>query len=61
MKANLSVPYYIIKMTKLLEDIRTFEGQQQVWQHTSSSLNCAMNFAVFLPKETQNQRLPVLY
>ena len=48
-------------MMKLIEDFRIFDGQQQVWQHTSTTLNCTMNFAIFLPKESQNESLPVLY
>ncbi|AHG78882.1 esterase [Mannheimia varigena USDA-ARS-USMARC-1388] len=33
-----------------IENYRIFEGQQQVWKHSSSTLNCEMKFAIYLPK-----------
>ena len=39
----------------------SFGGWQEVWQHTSSVLNCVMNFSVYLPPQAETQRLPVLY
>ena len=32
-----------------LENHACFGGQQQVWQHPSSSLHCDMRFGVYLP------------
>ncbi|QLB17002.1 S-formylglutathione hydrolase [Mannheimia varigena] len=44
-----------------IENYRIFEGQQQVWKHSSSTLNCEMKFAIYLPKSADTQKLPVLY
>ncbi|MFA9500198.1 S-formylglutathione hydrolase [Mannheimia sp. E30BD] len=44
-----------------IENYRIFEGQQQVWQHSSSTLKCEMKFAIYLPKSADTQKLPVLY
>lgn len=38
-----------------------FGGSQQVWQHASSVLSCAMRFAIYLPPQAQHQACPVLY
>lgn len=44
------------------EDHAVFGGRQQVWQHRSSSLNCDMKFAIFLPQQAlQGRPCPVLY
>ncbi len=45
-----------------LENHACFGGQQQVWQHTSTSLHCDMRFGVYLPPQAlAGQRCPVLY
>jgi len=36
-------------------------GRQEVWQHASKSLNCTMNFAVYLPPQATHGTCPVLY
>ncbi len=36
-------------------------GRQEVWQHESSVLGCAMRYAVYLPPQAQQQACPVLY
>ncbi len=36
-------------------------GWQEVWRHESAVLGCAMNFAVYLPPQAAQQKLPVLY
>ncbi|RJG00689.1 S-formylglutathione hydrolase [Noviherbaspirillum sedimenti] len=36
-------------------------GWQDVYRHDSSVLNCTMNFAVYLPPQAAQQKLPVLY
>ncbi len=46
---------------QLIENNKIFGGQQQVWQHDASTLNCSMKFAIYLPKSAENQSLPVLY
>ncbi len=38
-----------------------FGGWQEVWRHDSAVLNCAMNFAVYLPPQAAHEKLPVLY
>ncbi len=44
-----------------IEQHACFGGSQQVWSHCSQVLDCDMRFAVYLPPQTQDQRLPVLY
>lgn len=40
----------------------SFGGQQQVWKHSSSTLGCGMEFAVYLPPQaSETTKLPVLY
>jgi S-formylglutathione hydrolase len=38
-----------------------FGGDQRVYSHTSSALNCDMNFAAYLPPQAENGSCPVLY
>ncbi|MBT0728282.1 S-formylglutathione hydrolase [Rosenbergiella australiborealis] len=38
-----------------------FGGWQEVWQHTSHTLNCMMNFSVYLPPQAATGPVPVLY
>ena len=44
-----------------LETFRIFNGEQQIWQHSSATLNCEMKFAIYLPSAAKTQKLPVLY
>ena len=46
---------------QLIEDHACFNGRQQVWQHASSALGCAMRFAVYLPPQAEQDPCPVLY
>lgn len=46
---------------KRLEHRACFGGWQDVYQHESKSLRCPMNFAIYLPKEAETKKLPVLY
>ena len=36
-------------------------GYQEVWQHESAVLDCAMRFAVYLPPQARDRACPVLY
>lgn len=38
-----------------------FGGWQEVYQHTSKTLNCEMKFAIYLPPMEEAQKYPVLY
>lgn len=38
-----------------------FDGQQMIYQHDSSLLNCRMKFAIYLPPQAAYQAVPVLY
>ena len=41
---------------------KSFGGWHKQYQHTSSSLNCAMKFAIYLPPQaTSGKKVPVLY
>jgi S-formylglutathione hydrolase len=45
---------------QLLSTHRSFEGSQERYRHFSTSLNCEMNFSVYLPPPS-GSKLPVLY
>lgn len=45
----------------LCENHRLFEGQQQRWQHNSASLNCRMQFSLFLPPQRTDTPPPLLW
>ncbi|NLB32046.1 MAG: S-formylglutathione hydrolase [Alcaligenaceae bacterium] len=38
-----------------------FGGSQEVWEHRSSVLSCPMRFAIYLPPQAKDKKLPVLY
>lgn len=39
-----------------------FGGSQEVWQHTSTALNCSMKFGIYLPSGAlKGDKCPVLY
>ena len=47
-----------------MEQIATnkiFDGEQSQFKHSSSSLNCDMQFSVFLPPQANSKPVPVLY
>ena len=44
-----------------IEHRACFGGWQDVYRHRSDVLDCAMNFAVYLPPQAQTRKLPVLY
>lgn len=46
---------------KRIEHRKVSDGWQDVYQHESSTLGCSMNFGIFLPKEAELRKLPVLY
>ncbi len=38
-----------------------FGGKQLRFEHASSTLNCTMNFSIFLPPQAEHTKVPVLY
>jgi len=40
---------------------KIFGGWQKVFKHDSSELKCSMNFAVYLPPQSENGKVPVIY
>ena len=40
---------------------KCFDGRQLRYTHQSDVLNCAMTFAIYLPKEAEQGKVPVLY
>ena len=38
-----------------------FDGVQEVWEHESSALGCAVRFGIFLPPQVRAGRCPVVY
>lgn len=46
---------------KQLANNKIFGGYQSQFRHQSDSLNCEMEFSVFLPPQASNHKVPVLY
>ena len=46
---------------KRIEHRACFGGWQDVYEHASSSLNCTIRFAVYLPPQVEQAPCPVLY
>lgn len=47
---------------KLLSSVQSFGGLQNQYEHASASLNCTMQFSVYLPPQAQaGQDVPVAY
>lgn len=44
-----------------IEQHQSFGGSQEVWRHFSKTLQCDMNLAVYLPPNSENKPLPVVY
>jgi len=44
-----------------VEQHACFGGPQEVWAHRSAVLGCDMKFAVYVPPQARERRLPVLY
>jgi S-formylglutathione hydrolase len=44
-----------------LKEHRCYGGTQRIHRHESSATRCAMEFAVYLPPQAENGRVPVLY
>ncbi len=44
-----------------IEHRACFGGRQDVWRHHSRTLNCMMQFAIYLPPQVYKQPCPVLY
>jgi S-formylglutathione hydrolase len=43
-------------------DVKMFEGKQQQFTHQSTSTNCTMQFAIYLPPQAnESNKVPVLY
>ena len=47
-------------LEKISENV-SFGGKQMRYRHASSSLNCEMNFSIFIPSDTNNNTVPVIY
>lgn len=46
---------------QLIEQHSCYHGRQEVWRHKSQTVNCQMQFAIYLPPQAKQQNLPVLY
>lgn len=49
-----------LELIKLSEQL-TFGGKQIRFKHSSKTLNCDMQFSVFLPEQAQTAKVPALY
>lgn len=48
-------------MMQQIAENKSFGGRQLRFTHQSGTLNCSMNFSVYLPPAAQQTRVPVLY
>lgn len=46
---------------KEISSNKIFGGYQKVFSHQSKELSCEMNFAIYLPAESADKKLPVLF
>ncbi|MDQ3186907.1 MAG: S-formylglutathione hydrolase [Pseudomonadota bacterium] len=49
---------------RLLSSYRSFDGSQKRYRHRSKSLNCEMNFSIYLPPHTNpnnSEKIPAIY
>ncbi|HET7269136.1 MAG TPA: S-formylglutathione hydrolase [Oleiagrimonas sp.] len=44
-----------------VESHACFGGRQEVWEHASTALDCAMRMGVYLPPQAEHKPCPVLY
>jgi S-formylglutathione hydrolase len=44
-----------------VSEYRCFQGLQQRFKHSSSTLNCEMHFSIYLPPQVSEHNVPVLY
>jgi len=40
---------------------KAFGGWQKVFSHESKELGCKMNFGVYLPPQSETEKVPVIY
>lgn len=48
------------ELTKLTSN-KIFGGYQNIYSHDSVEMGCKMNFAIYLPPQTETEKLPVIY
>lgn len=48
-------------MINKLSETKAFGGRQLRFEHSSNTLNCSMQFSVFLPPQAEQQQVPALY
>lgn len=48
-------------MINKISETKAFGGRQIRYEHQSSTLNCTMQFSVFLPPQAEQQSVPALY
>nr|CAD7412898.1 unnamed protein product [Timema poppensis] len=46
---------------KQVSSNRCFGGYQKVFSHESTELGCTMNFSVYLPSQSEESKVPVIY
>ncbi|PTQ85390.1 S-formylglutathione hydrolase [Trichococcus patagoniensis] len=46
---------------QLIETHKVFEGEQRKYRHYSETLDCDMVFSLFLPKQTDNKSIPLIW
>jgi len=44
-----------------LSSVKSYDGQQKRFEHKSSSCNCTMTFSIYLPKEAETNKVPLVY
>ncbi|RYX99960.1 S-formylglutathione hydrolase, partial [bacterium] len=46
---------------KKISSVKSFDGWIQTYSHHSNACNCDMTFSIYLPPQSQDKKVPVLY
>lgn len=46
---------------ELIQNIRSFNGEQRKYQHYSEVLQCQMNFSLYLPSNAAEKKIPLIW
>ena len=53
--------YSVINDPQLVTEVKSFNGLQRTYEHESTTCDCIMRFAVFLPEQSAQRLVPALY
>ena len=50
-----------ITAKNIVSQVKSFGGRHYQVKHQAKTLNCTMRFAIYLPPQAQDKKVPVLY